>query len=158
MVETGNEIEVTAVPDLGALDELVGYHLRRASATLRSDYARTVEAAGLRQVLFGVLSVISANPGINQGAVGRVLGIQRPNMVALVTELTERGLVTRKADPRDGRAFVLEVTRQGSHALATTLARIREHEERLLESIGLGDREELIQLLRRLADAGGASD
>ena len=146
--------ELDEAVDLGPLETLVGYHLRRAGSALRSDYARTVGGAGLRQVLFGILSVISANPGINQGSVARVLGIQRPNMVALVAQLIDEGLVTRAVDASDRRAFVLTMTPAGNRALAATLERIHRHEERLLAGLSREQRALLIDMLGRVAANG----
>lgn len=140
--------------DLGPLAALAGYHLRRASAAVGSDYFRTVEPGGMRQVLFGVLSVISANPGINQGNVGRVLGIQRPNMVALVNELIAKGWVLRAVDSVDRRAFILNLTAAGKSAIAATLALIRDHEERMLSDLSAQERRTLIQLLGRIEASG----
>lgn len=154
MIQLADPADVTEDFDLGPLEMLVGYHLRRATATMRADYARTVEGAGVRQVLFGILSVISANPGINQGSVARLLGIRRPNMVALVGELVERGLVTRRVDDADRRAFVLNLTDAGAETVARTLARIRLHEERLLSGISPKQRIVLMTLLARISACG----
>ena len=54
---------------LGALESLVGYHLRRASSVFSNDFGRAIEGTGMRQVLFGILSVVGANKDINQGEV-----------------------------------------------------------------------------------------
>lgn len=149
-----SQLDSGGMIDLGPLGALVGYHLRRASAAVGSDYFRTVEPAGMRQVLFGVLSVISANPGINQGNVGRILGIQRPNMVALVNELIARGWVERIVDSVDRRAFILTLTPAGQTAITETLALIREHEERMLADLSAQERRTLIRLLGRIEARG----
>jgi DNA-binding MarR family transcriptional regulator len=147
-------LNIVETIELGPLDRLVGYHLRRASAALGSDFARSVEGTGMRQVLFGILSVISANPGINQATIGRVLGIQRPNMVTLVNELIRRGLVARIVDSDDRRAFVLNLTAAGEAMVAETLARIRVHEERMLAGLSAAERATLNRLLDRIAAKG----
>jgi DNA-binding MarR family transcriptional regulator len=149
-----SQLESNGTVNLGPLDELVGYHLRRASAAVGSDYFRSVEPGGMRQVLFGVLSVISANPGINQGNVGRALGIQRPNMVALVNELTGHGWVERSVDTVDRRAFVLNLTPAGEAAVANVLALIRVHEERMVKDLNAQERRTLIRLLSRIEAKG----
>lgn len=116
-----------------------------------SDYFRTVEPHGMRQVLFGVMSVIAANPGINQGNVGRALGIQRPNMVALVNELIANGWVERSVDNVDRRAFLLNLTPSGQAVVLETLALIRAHEERMFKDLSAQERRTLIRLLSRIA-------
>ena len=116
---------------IGVLTPLVGYHLRRASGAFSVDYAAAMDGTGLRQVPFAVLSVIAANSGINQGAVGRVLGIKRANMVALINELIDKGLVDRTTDPVDRRAFALTLTATGADVLNDCVARIEAHEQRM---------------------------
>jgi DNA-binding MarR family transcriptional regulator len=139
---------------LGVLDELIGYHLRRASAVLATDFARMLEGTDMRQVLFGILSVVRENPGINQGAVGRTLGIQRANMVAPVNDLAERGLIARQADKEDRRAFSLALTPKGEALFGDVLARIRAHEEAMLSDLSSGERATLIELLGRIEARG----
>lgn len=140
----------TDTASLGALDQLLGYHLRRASAVFAADFARALEGTGMRQVLFGVLSLVQANPGINQGTVGRILGIQRANMVAPINTLVEMGLIDRRTDPRDRRAFLLELTEKGVATFDDSLRRIREHEKGLVGDLTSDEREMMIDLLGRI--------
>ncbi|GAA0317159.1 MarR family winged helix-turn-helix transcriptional regulator [Sphingomonas oligophenolica] len=137
--------------DIGVLDGLVGYHLRRAMGAFSVDYARAVAGTPMRQGLFGVMSVIAANPGISQGIVGKALGIQRANMVALITELGELGLVDREPSATDRRAFNLTLTDKGMTMLKDTLARIRDHEERMLAALSPAARQSLTATLRAIA-------
>ncbi len=141
--------DVTA-PRLGVLGEIVGYHMRRASGVVANDFSRAIAATGMRQVLFGVLSIVGANPGINQGSVGRALNIQRANMVSLVNELVDRGLVLREAAAEDRRAFALSLTSKGVEMMETCLAQIRAHEDSLMADMSAGERAMLISLLGRI--------
>jgi DNA-binding MarR family transcriptional regulator len=135
---------------LGPLEGLVGYHLRRASSLFGADFTRAVSGTGMRQVLFGILSVVSANPGINQGEAGRALGIKRANMVSLINELVDAGLLDRQTDAGDRRAFALSATPKGTKMLSECLRRITDHEARLLAEFSAADRAKLIDLLRRI--------
>lgn len=136
--------------DLGVLGDLAGYHLRRASAAFAADFARVLAGTGMRQVLFGILSVIAANPGINQGAVGRSLGILRANMVSLINELVDSGFVERRVSGEDRRAFSLKLSKIGASMLADCLVRIRAHEEDMLADLSRNDRAHLIALLGKI--------
>ena len=134
----------------GALSQLTGYHLRRASSVFAADFARAMDGTGLRQVLLGILAVVSANPGINQGSVGRLLGIKRANMVSLINELIDAELVEREVDPSDRRAFTLKVSRRGAAALKDALARIERHEQQLLAGFTPEESRILLDLLARI--------
>ncbi|MEO5773736.1 MAG: MarR family transcriptional regulator [Sphingomicrobium sp.] len=135
---------------VGVLAPLVGYHLRRASAAFSADFALAMEGAGLRQVPFAVLSVVAANPGINQGAVGRLLGIKRANMVSLINELVDMRLIERTIVPTDRRAFSLGITGVGSVALADAVGRIEQNELRMLADMNSEERATLLDLLTRI--------
>ncbi|GMM93386.1 MarR family winged helix-turn-helix transcriptional regulator [Qipengyuania sp. MTN3-11] len=142
---------------VGALDPLVGYHLRRAFGAFSGDFTAAMEGTGMRQVLVGVLAVVARSPGINQGAVGRVLDIKRANMVSLINELVEAKLLTRETDPQDRRAFALAVTDRGREVLADSLARIEAHEARMLAGFTETERAALLELLRRIERRAGDS-
>ena len=136
--------------DLGVLSELAGYHLRRASGAFAADFARVLDGTGMRQVLFGILSVVAANPDINQGAVGRSLGIQRANMVSLINELVDQKLIERRVSKEDRRAFALVLSELGRTRLDECMRRIRIHEEEMLADLTAADRSKLIALLTRI--------
>jgi len=149
-VETGDrEIRIA----LGVLEELAGYHLRRASTVFGNDFSRAMGGTGIRQVLFGILSVVAANPGINQGTAGRALGIQRANMVSLINELVELELLERTVPPTDRRAFSLTLTPAGDAMLEKCMRMIALHESRLLAPLSPTERQTLLDLLARI-DAG----
>jgi DNA-binding MarR family transcriptional regulator len=135
---------------LGVLHNLVGYHLRRASNAFSSDFAVAIEGTGMRQVLFAILSVVAANPGINQGAAGRALGIQRANMVLLINQLVDAGQLDRKTASEDRRAFALTLTPTGAATLQDCLKRIETHEKRMLADLSAAERKTLIALLTRI--------
>jgi len=139
------------VTSLGVLDGLTGYHLRRASGVFYTDFSNFVGDMGIRQVLFAILAIVEANPGINQGNVGRALGIKRANMVSRVNELIDAGLIERLASVDDRRAFELTLTPQGRRFFDDCLVRIRQHEERLLCDLNPAERAMLCDLLVRIA-------
>lgn len=88
-----------------------GYVLRRASSATMSEFARRLDAIGLRTVEATILQVVADNPGISQSAIGRMLDIQRANMTPIAARLEARGLVKRL--PSDGRSLGLMLTDEG---------------------------------------------
>ncbi|ATY33486.1 MarR family winged helix-turn-helix transcriptional regulator [Sphingomonas psychrotolerans] len=139
----------------GSLSPLVGFHLRRASGEFALDFRSAVEGTGMRQVLVGILAVVEANPGINQGAVGKMLGIKRANMVSLINELVERGALERTMTPRDRRSFSLELTVSGKALLAECMTRIAVHEKKLLAGLSDLEQQLLLNLLSRIESPAG---
>jgi DNA-binding MarR family transcriptional regulator len=135
-----------------AIESFIGYHLRRASGLFGTDFAEAIAGTDLRQVLIGILSVVAAEPGINQGAVGRRLGIQRANMVVLINQLIDLGFVERHSGD-DKRSFALGITAAGRTALDACLARIRAREDQRLAVLSAAEQRQLLALLKRLNDS-----
>ncbi|WP_066799595.1 MarR family winged helix-turn-helix transcriptional regulator [Sphingomonas soli] len=134
----------------GALSSLVGYRLRRASGAFALDFHDAMKGTGMRQVLVGILAIVEANPRVNQGAVGVALGIKRANMVSLINELVDAGLVEREVSADDRRAFSLTLTGAGETMRKNCIARIQEHEDRMLAALDAEERATLLRLLGRI--------
>lgn len=137
--------------DLGALDESVGYLLRRAQLAVFADLIETLGEVNLRPGTLAVLIVIGANPGSTQSEVAAWLGIKRTNFVAVVNELEELGWVVRRASPEDRRVNALELSARGRQVLERAEALQAEHEARIARLLGSRAREQLLEALRRLA-------
>jgi DNA-binding MarR family transcriptional regulator len=136
---------------LGPLSAYLGYALRRAQLAVFDDFFQTFADLELRPAQFGLLVVISQNPGLKQTDASAMLGIQTPNFVALVDELEGRGLAQRMAAQNDRRSHALHLTRTGEALLRRVLVRQAEHEERMTARIGKAGREQLMTLLDKLA-------
>jgi DNA-binding MarR family transcriptional regulator len=141
---------------IGQLNDIAGYHLRRASGAIAADFGRVLEGTGMRQVLMGILTVIAANPGVKQGTAGQALGIQRANMVSLINELVDRGLVSREISSSDRRAFELNISPAGEKMLTYCFSRIAAHEDRMLAGLSTDERATLIDLLVRISAQDGS--
>lgn len=137
----------------GLLGDLVGYRMRRAMSAMNADFAEAMEGTGIRPVLFAILAMIGQNPGINQTTLGRALGVQRANMVPLVTQLVDRTLVARRPAANDRRASALSLTPAGEALLSDCVGRVRAHEARMLAGLGAAERGALIDLLARIGEA-----
>src|SRR2546425_6942948 len=68
------------------------------------------------------LGFLDANPDADLSAVADYVGLRLPSMSTLVDGLVRRGLVVRRAAPRDRRRLRLRLTRAGKGALRTALA------------------------------------
>jgi DNA-binding MarR family transcriptional regulator len=103
----------------------------------------------------GILRMLGASPGISQQALAERLAIFPSRLVALVDGLAERGLVERRDDPGDRRAYALHLTARGRRQLQAIGRLAREHQDALCAALGAAEREQLASLLRRIADQQG---
>ena len=132
---------------LGPLDTVLGFHLRRASFVFSPELRTT---KGVPPGLLSILSVVSANPEINQSAVSRTLRIDAANLVPLIDTLVAKKLLTRGKHPGDRRSNLLSLTPAGRKKLQSTLALVRALESRMLKGFSRQERETLTKLLKRI--------
>ncbi len=109
---------------------LAGYLLRRASAAALAELNQRLARLGLRHADVAMLMLIEASPGITQSEAGRVLDIQRANMVPFVARLEGLGVLRRRKIDR--RSQALDVTRRGRMLLARARRLVAAHEAALL--------------------------
>ena len=112
------------------LAKLCGYLLQRASTAALTDLNRRLAPLGLRHAGVAMLMLIEARPGITQSQAGRILDIQRANMVAFVARLEALGVIRRK--PVDGRSQALELTSRGRVVLERARRVVQAHDATLI--------------------------
>jgi DNA-binding MarR family transcriptional regulator len=137
--------------DFGRIDDLLGYHLRRAQVVMFQDFADAMAETGVSPGQIGVLLLVAANPGINQTTVGNALGIDRSTLVSMLDRLEERKVVARTPSPRDRRSHALILTAKGQEFLASLLPQLDLHERRIAARLDARERATLIDLLRRVS-------
>lgn len=129
------------------LRDLMGYHLKRASAFDLHGANAALEAAGVRTVTMSVLLTIAEQPGVSSAEICRALRMQRANIVPILSELESRGLFLRETDPSDNRIQRLFPTTKGREEAQCMLGLIAAHEDRMLAALSLTERAELRRLL-----------
>ena len=112
------------------LAKLCGYLLQRASAAALADLNLRLAPLGLRHAGVAMLMLIEARPGITQSQAGRILDIQRANLVPFVARLEALGVIRRKRV--DGRSQALELTGRGRVLLERARRVVQAHEGALL--------------------------
>jgi len=90
-------------------------------------------------------------PG-SQATLSRRTGIYRSDLVGVLNELAERGLVERAPDPDDRRRNVITITARGRRQLRRLDTVLDDLHEELLAPLRPGERDQLVRLLTRLLD------
>jgi DNA-binding MarR family transcriptional regulator len=140
-----------AALQLGRLETLLGYALRRAQVRVFQDFAAEMKEFGLTPGQLGALLLIEANKGLSQSELGHALGIDRSSVVPLIDRLQKRGWVRRAARVSDRRAHALELAPGGVALIERFLPHLEAHEARIAGSLARGDRERLFSLLSDIA-------
>jgi len=150
--ENGNEPNEAAALQLGELSELLGYAMKRAQLKVFEDFLRCVAPLQLTPAQFSVLLLLDRNPGRNQTEIANTLGILRPNFVAMLDGLENRGLCERVRSASDRRSHILLMTDKGRAVLARAKKLVAtRHEARLNELLGPANRVALLDMLAKIA-------
>jgi DNA-binding MarR family transcriptional regulator len=133
---------------LDALDNHLGYFVRRLQVWIFQDFIRALAPIDLSPAQFSVLVVINANRDLSQAEVGATLGIERARLARLLHGLERRRLVQRLPSDADGRRHALQLTRQGRTLLGRAKVLAARHQRRLIEKLGADRHDTLLEALR----------
>jgi DNA-binding MarR family transcriptional regulator len=133
--------------DLGGLDRLIGFAVRRAQVWIFQDFRRALKGLDMTPAQFSVLTIVAANPGLAQARVAEALAIERARLVQMLDRLEVRGLIRRARSPADRRSHALSLTAGGA-ALLDRLGRlVDEHEHNVVARIGARQKDDLLRIL-----------
>jgi DNA-binding MarR family transcriptional regulator len=127
-----------------------GYALKRAFNTVQADVNATLAPLGLRMLSFSALTVIAGNPGLRQSQLAAALSIERPNLVIVLDDLEQRGLVSRDRIATDRRAYALRLTTDGEQLYDQAKEAVQAHEARMTQALTPAQRLTMIDLLHRI--------
>ncbi|WP_259404946.1 MarR family winged helix-turn-helix transcriptional regulator [Microbispora sp. H10830] len=109
-------------------------------------------AADARKWHYAVLATLKESGPASQAELSRRTGIYRSDLVSVINELTDRGLVERAPDPADRRRNVITMTERGRARFARLDELLTELEDEVLAPLGPAERDQLAQLLTRIVD------
>lgn len=93
-----------------------GFLLHDVARLLRKNFNRRVQSIGLTQEQCRVILQLSRHEGIQQVDLAELLEIKPITLARLLDKLQESGLIERRPNPDDRRAFRLYLTR-GAHTM-----------------------------------------
>ena len=125
--------------------------LKRLGFAAKDKAMEAYERSGLHPYHHAVLAVLDEGSRETQGAIADALGYDRGQLVGLLDELEDRGLVERRRDPADRRRHIVRLTPAGKRALAKLRALARQLDDEFLATLDEDERAQLHALLLRLA-------
>ncbi|WP_375287977.1 MarR family winged helix-turn-helix transcriptional regulator [Sphingomonas sp.] len=100
------------------MSETIGFLLSDTSRLLRRRFDERARAHGATRAQWKALLGISRQEGINQGNLADLLEVEPITLCRMVDRLEEAGLVERRRDPGDRRAWQLFLTPKAGPVLA----------------------------------------
>jgi len=115
--------------------------------------AETCMSGCLRPRHLIALRLLGEHGPMAQHTIGTALSLDPSNVVGLLNELEDRGLITRRRDPADRRRHIVELSAAGSGELAQTYDQLNQVEDDLFKTLSPQERATLYSLLSRAVEA-----
>ncbi len=147
------ERRAASAVDYGTLPNHVGYLLRLAQLRVWEDFYGRMGETGVSPALFSALMLVRSNPGIQQSRLGEALGVARSGAMTMTDRLERLGLVERRADPNDRRAYGLFLTADGERRMAEFVTRVQQHDMLINKVLSADEHRTLMQLLHKFVAA-----
>jgi MarR family transcriptional regulator, transcriptional regulator for hemolysin len=117
-----------------ALDNDFLFLLYDVARTMRTRADQRARARGMTRAQWVILARLERQPGLTQNEMAAIVEVEPITIARLVDRLEARGLVERKADPRDRRVWRLHLT----PAAAPVLREINKYRTEINELITAG--------------------
>jgi len=132
-------------------NDVPGHLVRRFQQIAVAVFLSEVEDAGfdLTPVQYAALAAISSNPGVDQVTLAGVIAYDRTTITGVVDRLVQKGLLVRRASPRDRRARELHITEAGEKTLRAVTPAVEQAQRVMLRGLTEKEAREFMRLLRK---------
>jgi DNA-binding MarR family transcriptional regulator len=120
----------------------------RSNALLNEGFA--ADGSGLRSYHYRLLAALEEWGPRSQAELGRSTAVDRSDVVSVLAELEQRGLVKRTVDPANRRRNIVSITPAGLRQLRKLDGVIEQIQAQVLEPLSSGERRQLAMLLHKL--------
>ncbi len=100
------------------LEDSFGILVSDVSRLMRKEFDRRARGTGLSRAQWGVIIQLSRFEGINQATLAELMDIEPISLVPLLDKLQSAGIVDRRPNPNDRRAYRLFLTEKSAPLLA----------------------------------------
>ena len=92
------------------MSDTIGFLVSDVSRLIRRRFDERARGIGATRAQWRTLIVLSRNEGVNQGGLADLLEVEPITLCRMIDRLEESGLVERRRDPSDRRAWLIFLT------------------------------------------------
>lgn len=126
--------------------------LKRLGMKAKEEHVEAYADAGFHPYHYAVLATLAEGERETQGAIADALDYDRGQLVGILDEMEETGLVERRRDPDDRRRQTVVMTSEGRKALTKMRALSQRLDDEFTAPLSAAQQQQLQQLLLVLAE------
>jgi MarR family transcriptional regulator, lower aerobic nicotinate degradation pathway regulator len=125
-----------------------GFLLKRCHQVSMAIFLDGCREFNLTQSQYGCLRALEVCPGVDQIALGRLVGLDRSTVGMVIMTLSERGLIERVVNRRDKRRMRLKLSTAGKRLLIEIAPAAARAQERVLRVLPRESRAVFLDMLK----------
>jgi len=132
------------------MTETIGFLLNDTARLFRRAFNARVKDSGITALQWRLITYLKRHEGIRQGPLAELIEVEPITLSRMVDRLVEAGLVERRADPADRRAWRLYLTPRAGALLGGVRAAVEALNDEAMEGLSAAERDQLIDLVERV--------
>ncbi len=132
------------------MSDNLGQIMSDISRLMRRAFDERARGIGVTRPQWQVLTMLARHEGINQGGLAELLDVEPITLCRMVDRLQEAGMVKRRADPADRRAWRLFLTERANGLLNELRPLALNLFDEAMTGLSAPEREALHEMLERV--------
>jgi DNA-binding MarR family transcriptional regulator len=132
------------------MTETLGFLMSDVSRLMRRRFDERARSSGATGPQWRTLKILERREGLNQGQLAELLEVEPITCCRMIDRLEEAGLVERRRDPNDRRAWLIFLTDKARPVLDELRVIARDMIEQALQGLDARQRTELIESLNTI--------
>ncbi|ALC13564.1 MarR family winged helix-turn-helix transcriptional regulator [Sphingopyxis sp. 113P3] len=132
------------------MNETIGFLMNDTARLFRRAFNARTKSSGVTALQWRLISYLKRHEGIRQGPLAELIEVEPITLSRMVDRLAEAGLVERRADPADRRAWQLHLTPRARDLLEVMRQTTDRLNEEATEGLSDAERTQLIALVGRI--------
>ncbi|MFZ5726785.1 MAG: MarR family winged helix-turn-helix transcriptional regulator [Pseudomonadota bacterium] len=132
------------------MTETIGFILNDTARLYRRAFNARVRDSGITALQWRLITYLKRHEGIRQGPLAELIEVEPITLSRMVDRLVEAGLVERRADPADRRAWQLYLTTRAADLLGGIRSVVEALNDEALEGLSPAERDRLLDLVARV--------
>ena len=132
------------------MSETIGFLLNDTARLFRRSFNARTKGSGITALQWRLITYLKRHEGIRQGPLAELIEVEPITLSRMVDRLVEAGLVERRADPTDRRAWRLYLTARAADLLLSIRRTAEVLNDEATEGLTAVERDQLAALVERV--------